>query len=130
MFNIGIWSILIFMLYNFCPKGWHLEAQMKYYKCCSEINASSFITLLQDVRGGCWCYVVEARPPCQYHMQFCCCVTDGSRGAVWWNSVIHGNASLAKMWNLILPMQKTLLPLTFTVACWMFMETKQWMWTW
>ena len=30
---------------------------------------------------------VEVEPSCQYSITLCCCVTDGSRGAVWRNGV-------------------------------------------
>ena len=44
---------------------------------------------------------VEVEPSCQYCVTFCCCVTDGSRGAVWQNDVWHGSANEAKVchWN-------------------------------
>ena len=33
----------------------------------------------------------------EYSVMFCCCVTDGSRGAVWQNGVCHGSAYGAKV---------------------------------
>jgi len=35
---------------------------------------------------------VEAEPFHQYSIAFCCCVTDGSREAVWQNGIWHGSA--------------------------------------
>ena len=59
---------------------------------------------------------VEDEPSHQYPITWCCCVTDGSR---W--------ASDMEVW-----MKERCVtechPLTFSDACWMFMETKQWMW--
>ena len=46
---------------------------------------------------------VEAEPPHQYSVTFCSRVTDGSRGAVWQNSVWHGNAYEEKVWNWMPP---------------------------
>ena len=60
----------------------------------------------------------------QYCITFCCRVTDGSRGAVWQNGVWHGSEHEEKVCHWIPPWH----PLTFTDICWMFMETKQWMW--
>jgi len=73
----------------------------------------------RDVGG----MAVEAEPSHQYFIPFCCCVTDGSRGAVWWNDVWHGNAWEAKVWHWIPPHGKNGL-----TACWPFMKTKQWLW--
>ena len=39
---------------------------------------------------------VEVEPSHQYVMTFCCCATDGSRGAIWPNGVLHGIASEVK----------------------------------
>ena len=39
---------------------------------------------------------VEVEPSHQYSVTFCCCVTDGSRGAVWQNDVWHGCADEAR----------------------------------
>jgi len=45
-------------------------------------------------------------PSYQYSIKFCCCVTDGSRVAVWQNGVWHGSAYEAKVWNWIPPWGK------------------------
>jgi len=65
---------------------------------------------------------------CQYPIAFCCHVTDGSRGAVWHSDIWHGSAYEAKVRHWIPPCGKKWHPLTFIDACWMLMETKQWMW--
>ena len=45
--------------------------------------------------------------PCHQHSVTCCCrVTDGSRGAVWWNGIWHGSAYEAQVWNWIPPCRK------------------------
>ena len=41
---------------------------------------------------------VEAEPSRQHPFTCCCCVADGSRGAVWQNGVWHGSAYEAKGW--------------------------------
>ena len=70
---------------------------------------------------------VEVEPSRQYSVKFCCRATDDSRGAVWQNGVWHGSAYETKVCNWIPPCGKKLHPMTFTDACWMFTETKQWM---
>jgi len=42
---------------------------------------------------------VEGEPSHQYPDAFCCCMTDGSRGAFWQNGVWHGSVYEAKVWN-------------------------------
>ena len=49
---------------------------------------------------------VEVEPSHQYSITFCCCVTDGSRGAVWQNGVWHGSAYEAKVCHWIPPCRK------------------------
>ena len=83
--------------------------------CCPTISEV-------DVGG----MAVEVEPSYQYSIIFCCYVTDGSRGAAWQNGIWHGSAY--KSVKLNSSMWKKWHPLTFTDACWTFMETKQWMW--
>ena len=47
----------------------------------------------EDVGG----MAVEAEPSHQYPITCCCCVTDGSRGAVWQNGVWHRSMDEAKV---------------------------------
>ena len=49
---------------------------------------------------------VGAEPSHQYCITFCCCVTNGSRGAVWQNGIWHGSAYEANVCNLIPPCRK------------------------
>ena len=72
---------------------------------------------------------VEVETSRQYPITFWCRVTDGSRGAVWQNSVWHGSAYEAMVWHWIPPCKKTLHPLTFINSHWMFTKTKQHLWT-
>ena len=71
---------------------------------------------------------VEAEPAHQYSITFCYCVTDGSREAIWQNCTWHGSAYGAKVWNWLPSCRKKWHTLTFVVAFWMFLETKEWMW--
>ena len=48
----------------------------------------------------------EVEPFHQYSITFCCCVTDGSRRAVWQNDVWHGSVYEAKVCNWIPPCRK------------------------
>ena len=75
------------------------------YEGCSGSNASHFILfgwpmMLEEDIGG---TAVEVVPSHQYFITFCCCVTDGSRGAVWQNGVWHGSAYKAKIRHWISP---------------------------
>jgi len=42
------------------------------------------------------CMAAEVEPSHQYSITYCCCVTDGSGGAVCQNGVSHGSADEAK----------------------------------
>ena len=67
---------------------------------------------------------VEVETSHQYSITFCCCATDGSRGAVWQNGVWHGSVYEAKWGELNSSMQKKGHQSTFLKTCRMFMETK------
>ena len=54
---------------------------------------------------------VEVEPSRQYSVPCCCYATDGSRGAMWQNSISHGSADEAKVWDWIPPYGKN-------CACW------------
>jgi len=87
------------------------------YEGCSESNASCFLMLAHDFRGRCWWYGSRGWtfPPISHSMpllwtKWC---------LMWrcmWSKGVPLNSSLRKKWH----------PLTFVDACWMFMETKQW----
>ena len=47
------------------------------------------------------CVTVEVESSHQYSIVFCCCVTDGSRGAVWQNNIWCRSAYEAEVWNWI-----------------------------
>ena len=49
---------------------------------------------------------VEFEPSHQRSIALCCCVTDGSWGAVWQNDAWYGIAYEEKMWNRIPPCGK------------------------
>jgi len=49
---------------------------------------------------------VEAEPSHQHSLACCCCVTDGSRGAVWQNAILHGSAYEAKARHWIPPWRR------------------------
>jgi len=83
------------------------------------------MTLEVDTGG----MAVENEPSHQYPITLCCCVTDGSRGVVWWNGVWRGSAYEAKVCCWISLCGKKWHLLTFSDAWWTFIETKQWMWT-
>jgi len=71
-------------------------------KVMRSISFFWLITSEVDVGG----MAVEAEPSHQFSIPFCCCVSDGSRGAVWQNGVWRGSAYEAKVWNWIPPCGK------------------------
>jgi len=71
---------------------------------------------------------VDGEPSYQSSITHCCCVTDGSRGAVWQNGVWHWGGSEEKMCHWFPSCRKKLHPLMFIDACWILLETKQWLW--
>ena len=68
---------------------------------------------------------VGVEPFQQYSVTCCLCVTRDSRGAVWQNDVWHGSVCETKMCHC---RRKLRHPLIFIDTCWIFVETKQWMW--
>ena len=62
--------------------------------CCPMISQA-------DVGG----MAVQAEPS-QYPIACCCCVTDGSRGAVWQSGICHGSMDEAKVCHWIPPCGK------------------------
>jgi len=84
------------------------------------------MTLAHDIKGEWWWYGSGGWtfPPVFHYTLFH--ATDGSRGAVWQNSIWPGNADEAKVCRWIAcSMWKRLHSLTFIDSCWMLMETKQ-----
>ena len=77
-----------------------------------------------NIRSMCCGMAVQVEPSHQYFLTICCCVTDGSRGAVW--QMASGSAYEAKICDWIPPSRKKLLPLMFVDGYRTFMETKQW----
>jgi len=81
-------------------------------------------TMSEVAVGG---MAVDVESSHQYSLTFCCCVTDGNRGAVWQNDVWHGSAYKAKDWNWIPLCGKSGMH-WHSLTCWTFMETQQWEW--
>jgi len=61
-----------------------------------------WITASRACVGG---MAVKLEPSHQYPIP-CCCVTDGSRGAVWQNGIRHGSVNEVKGWHWILHVEK------------------------
>ena len=83
-----------------------------------------------DTRAGCQQYGSRGRtfpPMCSVRFSFD--TTDGSRGAVWQNSIWHGNKYEAKRHVMeLFHAERKWHSLALINACWMILETKQWMW--
>ena len=71
---------------------------------------------------------LEPEPSHKYSLTFCCHMTDGSRRAVWENGVYYRSVYDAKTCHWTLPCEKKWHSLIITDSCWIFLETKQWMW--
>jgi len=76
------------------------------YEGCSKSNAPHFIMSAHNTRGGCWWYGSRGWTFVPIFCLFCCCVTEGSRGAVWQNDVWHGSVYEAKVCQWIPPCRK------------------------
>ena len=90
--------------------------------------ASHFIILAHNIRGGYWWYGSRGWtcPPI-FHYTLLPCDRWQQRGSltewrlIWkcvWSRGVELNSFKQKKWH----------PLTFTNACWTFMESKQWIW--
>jgi len=69
----------------------------KYMRAPPKVTPPIFMMLAHSVRGECWCMVVDVESSHQHSIAFCCCETDGSRGAVWHNGIWHGSAYEGKV---------------------------------
>ena len=95
-------------------------------KCegCSEINASYFIMLAHDVRGGCWWYGSRLNLPAKIPLHFVSMWQIAAGGQS--DNTVSDMEVYVKELNS--SMRKKMHLLTFINPCWVFMETKQWMW--
>ena len=75
-----------------------------------------------------WGIAAEVEPSHQYFITCCRHVTVASRGAVWQNGIWSESAHEARVCHWIPPCGKKMHSLAFINACWMLIETKQWMW--
>ena len=69
-------------------------------------------TLEVDIGGT----AVEVEHSHQYSIAFCCCVTDGSREAIWHNVIWHRSVYEAMVWHLIPPCGKNCSPCSLMFA--------------
>ena len=91
-----------------------VKVEEPFFRCegCSDIFLCWPTTSRVDVGGT----AVEAEPSCQYAVTCWCCVTDGSRGALWQNGVWHRSVDEAKVCHWISSCRQKLHSLTF--ICW------------
>lgn len=67
--------------------------------------------------------------PHQYSITLRCYKKKGSRGTERQNGIWHGSEDKAKIYHWIPPCKGNFThSLTFTDACWTFVDNKQWMW--
>ena len=75
--------------------------------------------VMSEVDGG--GTAAEVEPSHQYSVTFCCCVTDGSREAVWQNCIWHGSVDETKVHHWIPPYKKT-------SSLWHSQIPAEWLW--
>ena len=95
---------------------------------CSESNASCFTMLIYNIRDRCWWNGSRgAAFPLVFHYMFLLCDRWQQRGSLteW---LLMWKCIRSKGEELNPSMQKKWHPLTFVDICWMFIETKQWIW--
>jgi len=108
-----------------CLRYLSCQRWLKYSNCdgCSKSNASYSILLAHDIRGGYWWYDSRSLTfPPTFHLLPC----------DWWQQRDKLMSDMEVHMKLrcgieFLRVERTA-PLTFINACWMFMETKQWIW--
>jgi len=113
LYNLSVLRSVPFILHTITQQACTWVANIyllrKQLRGLLKINASDFYYIGPEVDvGG---MAVEAEPFHQYSIPFCCCMTDGSRGAVWWNGIWRESVDEAKVLNC--SMWKKLHPLTF-----------------
>ena len=104
-----------------------MKPQETFTKTAPKVMSPIFFMLAHDIRGGCCGMEVEVEPSHRFSITFCCHATDGSKGAAWQNDVWQ-RCRWSKGVELNSCMSKKRYPLTSAVACWTFVETKQWLW--
>ena len=107
----------------------HLAVNISMRAALKVMPPVLFVMLAHSVRGGCWCYGSRGWtfPPIFHYMLLPCGRWQRNDSLTqwhltWkcaWSNAVELNSSIRKK-------QHTL---TFTDPCWIFMETKQWMWT-
>ena len=70
---------------------------MKYIRAAQKIMSSILLCWPRTSEVNVGGKAVEVELFHQYSITFCCCETDGSRGAAWQNGVWHGGAYEAKV---------------------------------
>ena len=90
--------------YSFITSGssFFISSARAALKLMPPISSHWPTTSEADVGG----MAVEAECSHQYPITCCCCVTDGSRGAVWQNGVWHKSVDEAKVWNWSPPQRR------------------------
>jgi len=132
---------------NFILTLWHLTAESNFSfvkkvinsslvendsfqmacKGCSGNNASHYVLLASDIRGGCWWYSSRGWTflPVSRYMLLPCDRWQQKGSLTKWDLTWKGVWSRGVSLNS--SMQEERYPLTFTDACCMLTETRQWM---
>ena len=127
VYVIVLWDVF-HLMYVMEGRSREWSERKKWYECCFKNNTSYFILSAHDIRGGCWWYSSRSwtfLPIFHYILLLCDRWQQRGRLTKWcltWEGIWSQDVSLNSS------MCKKMSSLAFVNACWMFMETKQWMW--
>ena len=75
-------------------------------RAAPEVMSPILLCWLMTSEADVSCMAVDTEPSCQYSITCCCCVTDGSRGTYWHNSVWRGSTCEATACHWIPPRRR------------------------
>ena len=106
---IGYWSTVLFQhIYLFKKDNRALKVMPVILLCWPTLSQVDVCSM-----------TVEVEPLHQYSITFCCCATNGSRGAVWQNAIWHGMCMKQKCGVDFLHAEKiTYWPSLMLAECW------------
>ena len=103
-------------IYNWNHYMWVIQTDLNFpVHCCCTVLSRYMRTAVKIMPPILLCWhimshadvcgmAVGVEPSHQDSIAFCCCVTDGSREAVWWNGVWHGSMHEVKIthWRCVI----------------------------
>lgn len=124
LFSLPNWKWISLLLFTALMR----LANRKDRKYCSKSSASYVTILARDIRSRCDGGVaIEAILTNILLLFFFLLWTNGSREAIWQNSLWYGSVYKAEVWDWIPTCRKKWYPLTLMDSCWTSMGMEQWM---